>query len=242
MLTGALLLGLILASAPLMALIGGDGGADEPLEDTPDDGGEGGQDRTDDLTDELPDEESEIDEVDGATELEEDEPEPLEDDEEEVSDLPVDYEYFLGRGDHAIEDFAPGRDTLTISSRTWNFSISTFYTKDDVPALQMDHEGGTDILRFPGLMEVPLLDIFVAVPDPVSGAVEVVPLAKVIEPEEADNPVLQPTDPDAQDTPPKEPSADPDLQPEDPDVPDDTPDEPSTSTPLAPTDPDAPER
>lgn len=151
---------------------------------------------------------------------------------------PTDYEYLLHRpGEHAIGGFRPGVDTLTLTSDSWDFDLFDLGHDGDGAGLRIDHGSDTSILRFRGLTALPLDDIFLKVTLPGTPPA----LVALRDALASEDPVLAPTDPDAPDDLPDDPSPDPGLPPADGESDEDEPPGPDGGAPLLPTDPDAPE-
>jgi hypothetical protein len=173
------------------------------------------------------------DDGDGATDAEEKGSSPG--DGRADQDIPVDYEFVLRAGSETIGGFRPGTDTLTITADSWRMDLSTV-DADEGATLEVERDGEIAVLRFAGLSEVPLKDIYLNIVEPGEAPV-VLRLSEAAEPE----PILWPTAPDSPDDPTPAPVAETPLAPTDPDTPDTPPDPPGSSEPLLPTDPDAPE-
>lgn len=223
MLTGAWILALLMAGAPLLAMAG-----DTEAESIDEDEIEGPED---DLREERSDQLAEADPMPEAKP----EPEP----EAEESVPPTDYEFILGSGgDHAVVDFRPGTDTLTLTSDTWDFDLYDLGDDGTGPAAEIASGEERSILRFPGLDALPVDDIWLHVSEPGADPQRIA-LRDALHPEGDD--VLAPADPDAPDDLPPDVSEGPALAPADPEAPDDRPESEGSGGVLAPTDPDAPE-
>lgn len=220
MISGLVLIGMVAAMAPILALMGGgDGAATDDVDDAPDtsDDDVGAGDLLDDLG-----EGSKTDHQIGGRQ-------------------PADYEYVLGAGDHAIDDFITGEDTLILTSPTWDFELAETEGPDGGVALEITFDRAISTIEFTRLETLPVDDVFIWIlegdADPV-----LVPLSDALT-EVVDGPgqALMPTDPDAPDELPVPIDGANPVAPGDPNAPDSTPADPSARTPLAPTDPDAPD-
>jgi len=77
---------------------------------------------------------------------------------------PTDYEYVLGSGgDHGVDGFRPGTDTLTLTSETWDFELYDLGGDGDCAALEIVLGEMRSILRFPGLDMLPVDDVYLHV-------------------------------------------------------------------------------
>jgi hypothetical protein len=229
MLTGAWILALLAAGAPLLAM-GGSGDPDtDVIEDAPPD--------SEDTHGGAPEAGGPQEDATGET----DEDADAEADETVADDipLPTDYEFVLRNGgDHAVGGFRPGTDTLTLTSESWNFDLYDLGHDGDGAALRIVSGEMTSTLRFPGLSALPVADIWLNISGPGAEA-QRVPLRDMLYPDE-DVP-LAPADPDAPDTPSFDPSPEPPLTPTDPDAPDEADGDDDPGEVLPPSDPDAPE-
>lgn len=216
MLTGAWILAILMAGAPLLAAAGGGGDDSDDSAEAPD----------------PPQDE--------ATEVDPDDPVPAEPGETELETrLPTDFEFILGSGgDHDVDGFRPGTDTLTLTSGTWDFDLYELADDGNGATLQIAAGAERSLLRFPDLQSLPIDDLYLRVLEPGAEA-QRVPLRDVLHPETED--VLSPTDPDAPDQRPEPDLSGPPLSPADPDAPDALPPDEAAGPVLSPTDPDAPE-
>ena len=228
MVAGAALIGLILAGIPLMTLMGGEAAVDR--DDDP--GGDPGGDPSGDRDGDAPASDSTEDAHPVAPAQED----PQQDDPLRGEPIPVDYEFIFRAGDQTVAGFRPGTDTLTLTSDTWDLRLAHIDGGDGGAVLEIERAGEVAALRFPGLAEVPVSDIYVNIAENGDAPV-VLPLSEVVEPA----PVLQPTAPDAPEDPPPEPIKGMPVAPADPDATDALPDPIDAGPPLLPTDPDAPE-
>jgi hypothetical protein len=223
MLTGAWILALLMAGAPLIAMAGGT--------ETEGVGDDAAEDPEDDIAVERSDELAEADPPH--------EPEEEPDAEGEDDVPPTDYEFILGSGgDHTVEGFRPGIDTLTLTSDTWDFDLYDLGDDGTGPAVEIAMGEDRSVLKFPGLDTLPVDDVWLHVAEPGSEPQRIA-LRDALHPAEDD--VLAPADPDAPDDLPTDASDGPALAPADPDAPDDQRDQTGSGEALAPTDPDAPE-
>jgi hypothetical protein len=166
-----------------------------------------------------------------------DDPDGPEDQEDALP--PTDYEFILGSGgDHRVEGFRPGTDTLTLTSETWEFDLYDLGNDGSGPAFEIVQKEIRAILRFPGLGTLPVDDVYLHVSEPGAESQRVA-LRDALFPEEDD--ALAPTDPDAPDEMPDDPSTGPALAPAHPEAADAPPEDSGSREVLAPTDPDAPE-
>lgn len=212
MLTGAWLLALLMAGAPLAAMAGGGDGGD-------------GEDHGKD-----PSDPSEADPADTA---------PEGADPGAESTLPTDYEFILCTGgDHVIAGFRPGTDTLILTSDSWDFDLFEAGSDEAGVALEIRMHDSRATLRFPDLGTLPFDDIHLHVAPPATDPIRIA-LRDALEPEEGT--ALQPADPDATDELPAHSPAAPPLSPTDPDAPEDDTPAPAEGAPLAPADPDRPD-
>lgn len=220
MLTGAWILALLMAGAPLIALSGSGAETDEP---------------EDDAVPETPEETPQTAAADEPASAEaRDEPDgpPL---------PPTDYEFIVKiGGDHSVGGFRPGTDTLTLTLGDWEFDLHDLGTDQEGAGLRIDRFGETSVLRFPGLCELPRDDIYLHVSEP-DEEPQRIALRDALYPEDIEPPPLAPTDPDAPDSPPEDPSSNTPLAPADAEAQDVLPDPLHTADFLSPTDPDAPE-
>lgn len=216
MLTGAWILALLMAGAPLLAAAGGGGDeSDDPAE----------------APDPPQDEAAEADAEPSAQA-------PTGETEEDLR-LPTDFEFILGSGgDHDVDGFRPGTDTLTLTSGTWDFDLYDLGDEGNGAALRIAFGAESSLLRFPDLGSLPIDDLYLKVLEPGAEA-QRIPLRDLLDPETED--VLAPTDPDAPDERPEPDLSGPPLSPADPDAPDALPPDESAGPVLSPTDPDAPE-
>jgi hypothetical protein len=220
MLTGAWIVALFLAGAPLAAMA-----LDETTERDGDETDPAGEDALTEDRQDLVDPASDADSAADAGEG------------EEEAVAPTDFEFILGSGgDHLLEGFRPGTDTLTLTSDTWDFDLYGLNDKDTGAALEITLGEERAILRFPGLDAVPVDDVFLDVTEP-GAEPERVALRDALLPE--DDRVLAPTQPDAPDRLPEGASYWSPIAPADPDARDDVPEETARGEVLAPTDPDA---
>lgn len=220
MISGLVLIGVVAAMAPILALMGGgEGAAADEADDTPD------------ATD---------DEV-GQGDLLDDLAEGSKTDHQIVDRQPADYEYVLGAGDHAIEDFVAGEDTLILTSPTWDFELAETEGPGSGAALEITFDEGISTIEFTRLENLPVDDVFIWILEEHADPI-LVPLSDALT-EEIDGPEqpLAPTDPEAPDDLPFPIDNAHPVTPGDPDAPDSTPGEPFAGSPLAPTDPDAPD-
>ncbi len=212
MLAGAWVVALLLAGAPFLAMMGGSG-------------------------DDADAEEAEVAEP-PETPVDTADPEETGALKDMAVGPPTDYEYILHRpGEHVIEGFRPGVDTLTLTSDKWDFDLFDLGPDEEGARLRIDHGGDFSILRFPGLTALPLDDMLLKVTVP-EDTPTVTALRAALVPDDL---VLAPADPDAPDDLPDDPSPDSGLSPTDGDEDEDDPPDPAEGEPLLPTDPDAPE-
>jgi hypothetical protein len=130
MLTGAWLLALLMAGAPLVAMAGGN--------DWDDDGA--------DASDPA---EVEVQDAADRDAAEEGAPPPTD----------YEFILGSG-GDHSVPGFRPGTDTLTLNSDTWDFDLFDLGVGGGSAALEILLGDARSVLRFPGLDALPVDDIF----------------------------------------------------------------------------------
>lgn len=205
---GAILLGLIMATAPMVALMGSDTApADDPPDEGPgDDPGAGADAGNAAVSDDL-----------------------------QPATIAEDYRLELAPGVHVFADFVPEEDILTLSTGNWDLVVTS--SADEAGAtLRIERDEGATLLHFPGLPEVPLDDIVLEVAEPGGAPIaiflaDLIDQSEVLAPADPDapdvppsdplaGPALAPTDPDAPDLPPNDPLLGPALAPTDPDAPD----------------------
>ncbi len=213
--TGVALLGLIAAMGPVLALMSGDGGGD-PEMDAVAEGEPKDQPNEADLLDD-PDNPPDAEEPAGPH-------------------RPVDYEYILGAGDHAIDRFAPGEDRLLLTSNTWDFDLAEAGSSKEA-VLEITIGTETSSLSFPGLDLLPVDDIFLAIAELDTQPI-IMPLTDALQ--EDDEDILTPTDPEEPDDFPQQTDS-AKTAPADPDAEDTPPGDPSTIAPLPPIDADEPD-
>jgi hypothetical protein len=219
MLTGAWLLALVVTGIPLFALFGSDAAEDDP--------GDPGS--------HPPDETSQETITDEAA------PRAVEGRRAEGQLPPTDYEFILDTGgDHAIDSFRTGTDTLTLTSGDWDFDIYDLGRDPEGAALRIDRITGKAIIRFPGLDELPKEDIHLKVAEPGEEFLRVALLDALCQDDAGVMPLL-PTDPDATDAPPDDASLPTPLAPAAPEEKDVPPDPAEATAVLLPVAPDAPE-
>jgi hypothetical protein len=229
MLTGAWVLALLLAGVPLLAMGGGS-------EADGDDGDDGARQSEDGDAGDTPDP------SDGpAPEAEVTEDTGGEGTGDEDALPPTDYEFLLGTGgDHRIDGFRPGTDTLTLTSDGWDFELYDLGDDGTGPAFEIARGEDRSVLRFPGLSGLPLDDVFLRVAEPGAEPVHV-PLRDALLPDGEEDTVLAPTDPDAPDTLPDDAGDGDVLAPADPAEPEEPGEDDWSGAVLAPTHPDAPD-
>lgn len=217
MVTGALLLALLMTGMPLFALFGSNGVDDDP------------QDPAGQLPDEPP---GDAASGGGAS------PGP-EDMLEDGEPPPTDYEFILDTGgDHRIEGFRPGTDTLTLTVADWDFELYDVASGEAGPALRIDRNHMSAFIRFPELTVLPVEDIHLRILGP-GGEFQRLALIDALYPEDREPAPLLPRDPDETDAPPDDappgvplaPAGPEDLEP---------PPDPAEGTVLLPSDPEAP--
>jgi hypothetical protein len=219
MLTGAWLLALVATGMPLFAMLGSGG-----TEDDPEDAGRN-------PPDEAPQEKISHEAALGAED----------DTNTEGPPLPTDYEFIVDTGgDHVIEGFRPGTDTLTLTSGDWDFDLHDLGPDEEGAALRIDYREGTAVIRFRGLDVLPTADIHLKVAQPGEEWLRVA-LLDALWPDDGEGTPLLPTDPDADDALPDDPSLQGPLAPLEPEEQDIPPDPIKGVAILLPTAPDAPE-
>ena len=170
MLGGLVLVGMIAAMAPILALMGGGESApDDDAEEAPDE--TGAEEGAGDLLDEP-----QID---------------TEPEHQTEARQPADYEYVLGAGNPSIEEFIPGEDTLILTSPTWDFELAETEGPGGGAALAITFGEVTSTVEFPGLGSLPIDDVFIwileADADPV-----LVPLSESLAEEDTGDQPLSP--------------------------------------------------